>query len=379
MAMPTSVETLRAPLPSRVLVEAPARLHLGFFDLNGSLGRRFGSLGVALDGLSTRVAVSQGAERPQTCRVRVRPPEGDEKTWGGPAFSHEIQARGPQAERATVFARRTLEHLGLKSGVRLQVEQALAEHVGLGSGTQLALAVGSAVARLHGLRPTAHEIAIALHRGQRSGIGIGAFEQGGFLVDGGHDGSATSAPRVLSRLEIPTGWRWILVFDDRHRGLSGAAEKQAFKDLPPFPEAEAARLCRLMLMQLLPALAEGDIERFGQALTSVQDRVGDYFAPAQGGRYASPSVASALDHLHRAGAAAVGQTSWGPTGFALARDIAQARALVAAAAGAPGAGELRFQIHSARNRGADVVTHSPSPGIPTDARRYRSVDAATPA
>lgn len=352
MPMSTSVETLRAPLPSRVLVEAPARLHLGFFDLNGGLGRRFGSLGVALDGLSTRVAVGRGAE---------------------------IRASGPQAERATVFARRTLEHLGLESGVRVQIEQALAEHVGLGSGTQLALAVGSAVARLHGLRPTAHEIAIALHRGQRSGIGIGAFEQGGFLVDGGHDGSANRAPRVLSRLEIPTAWRWILVFDDRYRGLSGAAEKQAFKDLPPFPEAEAARLCRLVLMQLLPALAEGDIERFGQALTSLQDRVGDYFAPAQGGRYASPPVASALDRLRRAGAAAVGQTSWGPTGFALARDSAQARALVAAAAGAPGAGGLRFQIHCARNRGADVVTQSPSPGIPTDARRHRSADAATPA
>ena len=353
MLMPTSVETLRVPLPSRVLVEAPARLHLGFFDLNGSLGRRFGSLGVALEGLSTRVAVGRGAE---------------------------IQASGPQAERATVFARRMLEHLGLKSGVRLQIEQALAEHVGLGSGTQLALAVGSAVARLHGLRPTAREIAIALHRGQRSGIGIGVFEQGGFLVDGGHDGCVNSAPRVLSRLEIPAAWRWILVFDDRYRGLSGTAEKQAFKDLPPFPEAEAARLCRLVLMQLLPALAEGDIERFGQALTSVQDRVGDYFAPAQGGRrYASPQVASALDDLHRAGAFAVGQTSWGPTGFALARDIAQARALVAAAARAPGAGGLRFQVHSARNRGADVVTQSPGPGIPADARRHRSADAATSA
>ncbi len=31
------------------MVRCSARLHLGFFDLNGGLGRRFGSLGLSLD------------------------------------------------------------------------------------------------------------------------------------------------------------------------------------------------------------------------------------------------------------------------------------------------------------------------------------------
>ncbi len=33
----------------KVSVEATARLHLGFLDMNGGLGRKFGGLGLSLD------------------------------------------------------------------------------------------------------------------------------------------------------------------------------------------------------------------------------------------------------------------------------------------------------------------------------------------
>ena len=42
-----------------VTVSANARLHLGFFDLNGELGRKFGSLGVALSEPVTRLTASK--------------------------------------------------------------------------------------------------------------------------------------------------------------------------------------------------------------------------------------------------------------------------------------------------------------------------------
>jgi beta-ribofuranosylaminobenzene 5'-phosphate synthase len=40
-----------------VRVVAPARLHLGFLDLHGGLGRKFGSLGVTLDEPRTALTV----------------------------------------------------------------------------------------------------------------------------------------------------------------------------------------------------------------------------------------------------------------------------------------------------------------------------------
>ena len=42
-----------------VRVVAAARLHLGFLDLEGSLGRRFGSLGLTVEGIAIRVRVER--------------------------------------------------------------------------------------------------------------------------------------------------------------------------------------------------------------------------------------------------------------------------------------------------------------------------------
>lgn len=40
---------------SPICIVAPARLHLGFLDLEGGLGRRFGGLGLALNGIATKI------------------------------------------------------------------------------------------------------------------------------------------------------------------------------------------------------------------------------------------------------------------------------------------------------------------------------------
>ena len=45
--------------PGAVRVVAPARLHLGFLDLNGSLGRLFGSIGLAIDTPRTELVLKR--------------------------------------------------------------------------------------------------------------------------------------------------------------------------------------------------------------------------------------------------------------------------------------------------------------------------------
>jgi len=77
-------------------------------------------------------------------------------------------------------------------------------------------------------------------------------------------------------------------------------------------------------MQALPALAESDCERFGSAITEIQTLVGDHFAPVQGGRYCSQAVSEVLSWMPDLGATGVGQSSWGPTGFALFANETQA-------------------------------------------------------
>jgi beta-ribofuranosylaminobenzene 5'-phosphate synthase len=312
-----------------VRVIAPARLHLGFLDLHGGLGRRFGSLGVTL-------------EEPRTV-LTVRPAE------------ERLSVSGPSAERARRIALRLTDGLGLAGAFDIALEQAIPEHAGLGSGTQLALALGTALARCAGQAVDPRRIALLARRGARSGIGIGAFSLGGVILDGGRAEEEDAPPPILSRLDFPEPWRVLLVFDPKAGGLHGPAEYEAFRLLPQFPERLAADLCRLMLMQGLPALAEADLPRFGDAVTELQRRVGDYFSPVQGGRFSSPHVAAALSWLEAAGIAGFGQSSWGPTGFAFAASPAEGEALMAEAERRWG-GSLRFRLVKGRNRGAEIET-----------------------
>src|SRR5690606_36658941 len=96
--------------------------------------------------------------------------------------------------------------------------------------------------------------------------------------------------------------------------------------LPEFPAETAAHLCRRVLMQALPALVERDLSAFGAAIRELQQATGDHFAPAQGGRYASKRVTAVLQWLAERGVECYGQSSWGPTGFALFANEAGAQA-----------------------------------------------------
>jgi len=312
----------------RARVIAPARLHMGFLDLGGSLGRRFGSIGVGVNEIATRLSMMP---------------------------SDRLAAHGPEADRAVAAVSKFVSALGRDFEVETHIEEAIPGHIGLGSGTQLELAVGMALSRLYDLDLTVRDLAPIVERGARSGIGIAVFEQGGLVVDGGR-GENTVIPPVIARLEFPADWRFILVFDERDWGLHGTEEIEAFRSLPVFPAAEAAHLCHLLLMKGLPALAECDIRGFGEVIAELQRSVGDYFAPAQGGRFTSATVAEALAFLEAQGAVGIGQSSWGPTGFCLAENVSRAEKLVNVArrrfAGVAG---LRFLLASPRNKGADVM------------------------
>ena len=269
---------------------------MGFFDLNGGLGRQFGSIGVSLD----QPAIALNA-------------------W----LADDFSAEGPGAKRAIKVAQKLAQALHLQGGMRMRLTQTIPEHSGLGSGTQMSLAVGLAMNKLYDLGLILEDVARLTERGARSGIGLGTFSAGGVVLDGGR-GAQTLIPPVIARADFPEAWRIVLIFDHAATGVHGAEEIEAFRSLPEFPADAAAVLCRHVLMQALPALAEHDLATFGAAIRELQERTGDHFAPAQGGRYASPRVAAVLEYLREQGVACFGQSSWGPTGFAVFADHAQA-------------------------------------------------------
>jgi beta-RFAP synthase len=312
-------------MSNSVTIRVPARLHLGFLDLNGDVGRRFGSVGLPLSEPETVVTLSRAAE---------------------------TLVEGSEAARAEQHLSALCRHLGIKSHHRLVVEQAIPSHAGLGSGTQIALAVAAALRTLHGLPLDVAGDAILLARGARSGIGIASFESGGVIVDAGKNSSGRPPP-VVARLPFPDEWRVLLILDEAVEGLHGQDELQAFRALPQFPAAGAGEICRQVLMGLMPALVERDLPVFGAAVTTIQTLIGTHFAPAQGGVFTSRRVEALARRLVDAGAVGIGQSSWGPTGFAFAPSEDEARRMVDSVRDATGVG-IEIRIVQGRNSGAKI-------------------------
>jgi beta-RFAP synthase len=302
----------------------PARLHLGFLDLNGEAGRRFGSVGLPLDEPETVVTLSRSAE---------------------------TVVEGPEAGRAGGHLPALCRHLGIRANHRLMVEEAIPPLAGLGSGTQIALAVSAALRTLHGLPLDPAGDATLLERGARSGIGIASFEAGGVIIDAGKDDS-NAPPPVVARLSFPDVWRVILILDHAGHGLHGEDEIAAFRTLPRFPATQAGEICRRVLMGLMPALVEHDLAAFGAAISAIQLMIGTHFAPAQGGVFTSKRVEALARKLADAGAVGIGQSSWGPTGFAFAPSEAAAEMAGAVRDSAPEGIEIR--IVRGRNAGATI-------------------------
>jgi beta-RFAP synthase len=285
-----------------VFVEAPARLHFGVLDLRGSLGRWFGGIGAAAPETSLLLSASR---------------------------ADTLLSTGEDAERATAFAQRFLSHHGIRGGARLHVHRALPAHAGLGSGTQLALAVARALAELYDVASDAPSLAHAVGRAARSAIGTWIFAGGGLVVEGGRRRGSEECGPLIARLPFPSSWRCVVAVPHASPGISGAAEAAAFAQLPPPPEREVERIAYLVLLALLPAVAENDIATFGAALSEIQEITGRWFAPAQGGTFAPGPSASLVQGMKEWGAAGVGQSSWGPAVYGIVEGADAAAELAA--------------------------------------------------
>jgi predicted sugar kinase len=254
--------------PKAVEIRTPARVHLGMLSFGHRDVRSFGGVGVMLD-------------RPPL-QVRLR-------------RANRLEARGLHAERALRYAKACVDAWRLGDvGCAIEVVTAPAAHVGLGTGTQLGLAVAAGMRHLFALsseahspaatphpiqedlQPTEHdwlfdtrdsmELARAVGRGRRSCVGVYGFSRGGLIVEAGRmirdeadadDNITRSFSPMVARVRLPQAWRCVLLVARDAAGISGEAEREAFKRLAPAPREITAELSRLALVELLPAAGEG--------------------------------------------------------------------------------------------------------------------------
>ncbi|MBN2250734.1 MAG: hypothetical protein JW724_01495 [Candidatus Altiarchaeota archaeon] len=270
----------------KIRIKTPSRLHLGLIDLNGNLGRLYGSIGVAVS-------------RPNTLVEAI------------PAKKLEI--RGREKERVAGYVARFSEHYGIEPRVRINVPEAIPAHNGLGSGTQLALSVGTALAKVHGIKAPLRETASVMRRGLVSGIGFTAYQKGGFIVDTGFDSLKKKPAQPLFHKPFHRDWVFVVAVPSGGRRFSGINEANAFREIIPGPEKIAKEISRIVLMKLLPSFLEKDITLFGSALTEIDGKTGEYYKKIPHDKTSE----EILECMIALGAYGGGQSSWGPAVYGL--------------------------------------------------------------
>ncbi|HEX4413232.1 MAG TPA: hypothetical protein VH107_06355 [Lacipirellulaceae bacterium] len=258
--------------------------------------------------------------------VMVDPPNVNVAILPANAFS----AQGSHSGRVTQFVAEIASRWELPELPNCEIDvQSPVDHSGLGVGTQLGLAV--ALGLRHFLERPAlpiESLAASVGRGGRSAVGTHGFEKGGLIVDAGKL-RGERLGQLFRRIEMPRNWRFVLVQATNRQGLAGVQEAEAFARLPPVPKATTSKLWRVVTEDMIPAVEAADCAGFGEAVYEFGRLAGACFAPAQGGTFASPSIERLVNAIREFGVAGAGQSSWGPTVFAVVPSDAEAASLAA--------------------------------------------------
>lgn len=278
-----------------LVIESGYRVHINSVDLNGNRGRCCGGLGIAL------------AEPLLKLRVEI----------GG-----RVGVDTPHEEELREYLARLLTIEGLKGPVFVQQISGVRPHIGLGSLTQLKLAILAAIRIAKGKGVAESSIPKGLGIAATSGIGLGTFLYGGFVADGGYrvTGKAPKTingeldgnpPPIIFHCDLPQEWRVVLAIPVTGTGISGAREKNFFDEITPIPEDEVNLLSREVLLSVMPAVKERDIESLCLALQKVCSLGSKPFEERLDSR-----TAAVLDSMRaRFGFASV--SSLGPTCYSL--------------------------------------------------------------
>lgn len=318
---------------SAITIQTGARLHFGLLAVQAESGRNFGGVGLMVQSPGCEISVARA---------------GRDECWAEPEMVARLAAWRDEYRRQCPAEHRP-------PSCQIQLLRAMPSHSGLGSGTQTALALAAALSQLGGeVEVAAPELARRVGRGARSALGIHGFECGGLLVEGGKRNPNDISP-LVARLDLPNEWRVLLVTPNDRRGLSGDAERAAFARLTPMPASLTESLCRIVLMELLPAVASGDFASAASAFREFGQLNGSHFAPVQGGLFADPQMAELARWMTDQDCVGVGQSSWGPTLWVLCRDEAEATHRCEQMTSHPSARGCTVHLTAAKNSGVATL------------------------
>jgi len=282
------------------VISAPAHLHTGNFDLTGDLGRLYGTVGFAIDlPLEVEIAKAKG-----------------------------VKAKD---EAAYKFAKRFVEKTGIE-GAEIHVKKEIPKYVGVGFHTTLALSIGVGLSKLNGLNLTVEDVSVIMGRGTITAVGVYAFKTGGFIIEGGFkvDQREKMVPPLIYQSAMPTDWLFVVAIPDESRAEIAklrSKEDEILGNLKVMPKEQSDELSRIVLVKIMPAFVEKNINEFGEGLTAFNQKLGKFWSSYQEGTYRNRVVEGGIKLMLRRSSCGC-QTSWGPTFYSILEGEAEAKRLV---------------------------------------------------
>jgi beta-ribofuranosylaminobenzene 5'-phosphate synthase len=289
----------------QVIVKAPSRLAFTLINLGIGSDRINGGAGVALSYPRFRCS----AEISSTLSIDSK--RGDEVVYN---------------KDVTEFLMRLLNHLDCPP-VRISILEQIPSHLGFGSKTATLLGIGRAVASLYGKKISTPELAVLAQRAGTSGIGVNVFDQGGFIVDGGHPveksqwnrtdlfvpsrfSSRRTTPPVLFHSHFP--WPFLIVIP-KGRVVEGENELAHFQRVCPIPQASVFEIAHIVCFRMVSSLVELDYQRFCWAVNDLQRT---YWKASQI-KTQSDELQYVINNASKNGFEAIGISSNGPALYGL--------------------------------------------------------------
>ncbi len=272
-----------------MILNSPARIHIGFLDLNENSERSFGSLGLTISKYSYKLKIESAPDMQINCKDKSL------KTRIKKIVNVISQKKKLQSFKITVLSE-------------------IPVHKGLGSGTQLSLSVGYLICRFNSIKFDVNEISIMLKRGLRSGIGIQSFRKGGFNIDVGKLRGSISPPLNILNLKWPKRWKILLLEDSNYLGLFGKNELNEFKKINRINKIQSNLNFKSLLMNIIPGLIEKNFDEFSKGIRKIQDNMSKKFY-GHPCKFASKEIEKIFFNLRDKSILSFGQSSWGPTGF----------------------------------------------------------------
>ncbi|MHA1678637.1 MAG: beta-ribofuranosylaminobenzene 5'-phosphate synthase [Promethearchaeota archaeon] len=304
----------------KIRITTPCRIHLSLIDENGYTGRVDGGIGLLLDRPNVVLEASNNAN--------------EFKIEAHKYYRESIEVINEQASK--VFKAFNISN----KNFHFNLKRYYPSHVGLGSKTQLSLAIATSIVKLKQIENVSVEqLTRIVNRGGTSGIGWRGFEQGGFILDGGHDfgkgkeketflpssaSRGTNPALTIFRLPIPDFWRFVLIIPNVKKGAYGDEEISIFQKYAPIDKKEVNEVSHQILMKILPGIIRKNLICFGEGLKRIQN-IGFKKIEIE---LQDPIVKQLLKFFEDYGVKAHGMSSFGPSVIGITESDEEAQDLL---------------------------------------------------